>query len=162
MQSLYTAKSCDNARKSPKYSDGKLRKTWCAYSGSFLNRNTGPHGRIWSNCFPKNITTLQNCTTLRQGTESMFFVPSNEIPKLPLRFAKHFSYRHCNRLPDITSSCIVELKSFPCSMRYQSPAICHDSVAIPLCPKCVGSFGYSTDFPLRKTVRSDIDSIRKL
>jgi len=30
------------------------------------------------------------------------------------------------------------------------------------CPKRVGSFGYSTDFPLRKTVRSDNDSIRKL
>jgi len=30
------------------------------------------------------------------------------------------------------------------------------------CPKRVGSFGYSIDFPLRKTVRSDNDSIRKL
>jgi len=30
------------------------------------------------------------------------------------------------------------------------------------CPKLVGSFGYSTDFPLRKTVRSDNVSIRKL
>jgi len=28
-----------------------------------------------------------------------------------------------------------------------------------VCPKRVGSFGYSTDFPLRKTVRSDNDSI---
>ncbi len=28
------------------------------------------------------------------------------------------------------------------------------------CPKRVGRFGYSTDFPLRKTVRSDNDSIR--
>ena len=30
------------------------------------------------------------------------------------------------------------------------------------CPKCVSSFGYITDFLLRKTVRSDNDSIRKL
>ena len=30
------------------------------------------------------------------------------------------------------------------------------------CPKRVGSFGYSTDFLMRKSVRSDIDSIRKL
>jgi len=30
------------------------------------------------------------------------------------------------------------------------------------CPKRVGSFGYSTDFLMRKSTRSDIDSIRKL
>jgi hypothetical protein len=30
------------------------------------------------------------------------------------------------------------------------------------CPKCVGSFGYSTDFLMRRSVRSDIDSVRKL
>ncbi len=30
------------------------------------------------------------------------------------------------------------------------------------CVKRVGSFGYSTDFLMRKTVRSDNDSIRKL
>ena len=62
----------------------------------------------------------------------MFFVPSNEISKLPLRFAKHFSNRLCDKFPDITSSSIVEQKSFPCSTRYWSPAICHNSVAIPL------------------------------
>ncbi len=30
------------------------------------------------------------------------------------------------------------------------------------CPKRVGSFGYSTDFLIRRSVRSDIDSVRKL
>jgi len=30
------------------------------------------------------------------------------------------------------------------------------------CPKHVGSFGYSTGFLMRKSVRSDIDSVRKL
>jgi hypothetical protein len=31
-----------------------------------------------------------------------------------------------------------------------------------ICPKRVGSFGYSTDFLTRRSVRSDIDSVRKL
>ena len=30
------------------------------------------------------------------------------------------------------------------------------------CPKRVGSFGYSTDFLMRRLVWSDIDSVRKL
>ncbi len=34
----------------------------------------------------------------------------------------------------------------------------HSSMVANVCPKRVGSFGYSTDFPLRKTVRSDSDS----
>jgi pyruvate/2-oxoglutarate dehydrogenase complex dihydrolipoamide acyltransferase (E2) component len=33
---------------------------------------------------------------------------------------------------------------------------------ITKCPKRVGSFGYSTDFLTRRSVRSDIDSVRKL
>ena len=35
-------------------------------------------------------------------------------------------------------------------------------LAIKRCPKRVGSFGYSTDFLMRRSVRSDIDSVRKL
>jgi len=30
------------------------------------------------------------------------------------------------------------------------------------CPKRVGSFGYGTGFLTRRSVRSDIDSVRKL
>jgi hypothetical protein len=34
--------------------------------------------------------------------------------------------------------------------------------ALTLCPKRVGSFGYSTDFLTRRSVRDGIDSVRKL
>ena len=37
--------------------------------------------------------------------------------------------------------------------------IVHDTYA---CPKRFGSFGHSTDFLMRRSVRSEIDSVRKL
>jgi hypothetical protein len=36
------------------------------------------------------------------------------------------------------------------------------NVPVGGCPKPVGSFGYSTDFLMRRSVKSDIDSVRKL
>ena len=35
-------------------------------------------------------------------------------------------------------------------------------VTVGTCPERVGGFGYNTDFLMRRSVRSDIDSIRKL
>ncbi len=42
------------------------------------------------------------------------------------------------------------------------PKIFLNIYKIGQCPKRVGSFGYDTDFRMRKSMRSDIDSVRKL